>query len=30
MELIRIEEGQIAHHQIFEEDQYTLDRWWGL
>jgi hypothetical protein len=27
MELIRIEEGQIAHHQIFEEDQYALDRW---
>lgn len=30
MELIRVEDGQIAHHQIFEDDQYALDRWWGL
>ena len=30
MELMRVEDGQIAHHQIFEDDQYALDRWWGL
>jgi ketosteroid isomerase-like protein len=30
MELVRIENGQIAHHQIFEDDQHALDRWWGL
>ena len=30
MELLRIEDGKIAHHQIFEDDQYALDRWWAL
>ena len=30
MEILRIKEGKIAHHQIFEDDQYALDRWWGL
>ena len=30
MELMRIEDGMIAEHQIFEDDQYALDRWWGL
>jgi ketosteroid isomerase-like protein len=30
MELLRIEDGMIAHHQIFEDDQHALDRWWGL
>ena len=30
MELLRIEDGMIVHHQIFEDDQHELDRWWGL
>ena len=30
MELMRIEDGMIAEHQIFEDDQYALDRWWAL
>jgi ketosteroid isomerase-like protein len=30
MELMRIEDGMIAEHQIFEDDQYALDRWWRL
>jgi hypothetical protein len=30
MELLRIEDGKITHHQIFEDDQYALDRWWSL
>lgn len=30
MELMRIEDEMIAEHQIFEDDQYALDRWWGL
>ncbi len=30
MELMRVEDGEIVHHQIFEDDQHALDRWWGL
>jgi ketosteroid isomerase-like protein len=29
VDIVRVRDGKIAHHRIYEGDQYALDAWWG-